>query len=279
MTLIESLKTTLPNHIVSSENGMICVKSEANVRIQLWTTHCVGIFSLDSGTIIVQLPLDPGLPDYNDKMMFLIRQILNYRGIVSNYRSDFSSIPALFVQVESQEILKILVSRLGGMLFLSEHIEPVTYNFTEKDVVLISKFFDDPENYKFGRDAIYCWNRETDTLFEEFQSKLFTAGPCETPDNSLFANITWEIYRFRCHVRSMRKLNVCCLTKDSMDLHLRKSYNTTEQLETANKKRIVEFCNLDRETFSPISLQEKDLSDVKEETGDDTLSLGKRIRS
>jgi hypothetical protein len=278
MIFIESLKTILPKYNVYSENDMVCVKSGDKVLIQLCQTHCVGIFSFNNGTIIVRL-LDPELPDYNDKMMLLISQILTNRGIVSNYRGDFSSIRALFVQVESPEILEISVSHLGGILFSSEHMK-LKYDFTKKDVVSISKFFADPENYKFGRHAIYCWNKETNTLFEEFQWKLFTAGPCETPDdNSLFEKITLAIYQFRYHVREMRMFNVRCLTENNMVLHLHKSYNTTEQLESANKKRLVEFCNLDRETFSPILLQEKDLSDVEEETGDDTPSLEKQTRS
>ena len=278
MTLYEFLITNFSEYHVSSENDMVCVKSGDKVMIQLCQTNCVGIFSFNNRTIIVRL-LDPELPDYNDKMMILINQILNNRGIVSNYRTEFSEFPALFVQVESPEILEISVSHLGEIRFSSEHME-LKYDFTKKDVVSISKFFADSENYKFGRHAIYCWNKETNTLFEKFQWKLFTAGPCETPDdNSLFKKITLAIYQFRYHVRKMRKFNVSCLTENNMKLHMQKPYNTCEQLENANKKRVVEFCNLDRETFSPILLQDKDLSDVEEETGDDTPSLGKRTRS
>ena len=281
MTLIEFLKERFPKCGVFSENcGMVCVKSGAEVPIQheynfeIWPIPRVGLFSFEVGIIIVHLP-DAELPNYNAEVMLLISQILTNRGFVSNYRPDFSRSPVLFVQVETPETLEICVSHLGRRRFSTRNRKP-TYDFTENDVVSLSKFFDNPENYILGRDVIYYWNNETKTLCEDYQSKLFTAGPCETPDNSLFANITWEIYRFRCNVQEIR---IGCLTEDIMAAHMKKAYNTSDRLESANKKRIDEFCNVHREILSPISLQEKDFSDVEEETGDETPSLRKRTRS
>jgi hypothetical protein len=269
MTLFEFLKTKFSTCYVSSENGMVCVKSGDEVLIQhkyqfeIWQTNRVGFFSFEIGIIIVHLP-DPELLDYNAEVMLLISQILTNRGFVSNYRTDFLKSPVLFVQVETPETLEICVSHLGRMRFSTRNRKP-TYKFTENDVVSLSKFFDDPENYRFGRNAIYCWNKETKTLYEDYQSKLFTAGPCETPDNSLFANITWEIYRFRCHVQEMRILRIGCLTEDMMAAHMKKAYNTSDRLESANKKQIEDFCNVHHEILRPISLQANDFPDVEEE--------------
>lgn len=297
MTLIDFLKERFPKCGVFSENcGMVCVKSGAEVPIQheynfeIWPTPRVGLFSFEVGTIIVHLP-DAELLNYNAEVMLLISQILTYRGLASNYRPDLSRSKALFVQVETPKTLKICVYDLGRRRF-STRYRNLTYKFTENDVVSLSKFFNDSENYRFGRNAIYCWNKETKTLYEDYQSKLFTAGPCETPDNSLFANITWEICRFRCHVQEMRNMRIGCLTEDMMASHMKKAYNTSDRLESANKQRIAEFCNVPSEIFSPISLQENDFLDVEEEASsqnlleyscsdveDETPSLGKRTRS
>jgi hypothetical protein len=95
----------------------------------------------------------------------------------------------------------------------------------------------------------------------------------------------------------MRNMRIGCLTEYNMAAHMKKSYNTTERLESATKKRIADFCNVHHEILSPISLQANDFpdvkeeeissqiflkypfSDVEEETGDETPSLWKRPRS
>jgi hypothetical protein len=185
----------------------------------------------------------------------------------------------LFLQVENSETLEICVSQLGRRHF-STAKKNLTYEFTEEDIILISKFVADPENYGIGRQGIYHWKISTNTLYEYYDNKLFTAGPCEMPEDSLFVRITSGILRFCSHVQEMLVMCIGCLTESNMAAHMRKSYNMSDRLESENKKRIGEFCDIHPETFSPILVREKDFSDVKEEeTGDETPSLRKRMRS
>ena len=278
MSLFELLMKNVPNCVVSSENDVICVESEeVPIRLKIWPILRVGIFSFEIGTIIVHL-LNPELPNYNDEMMKLISQILTNKGLFTNYREDFSMRRVLFFQVENPETLEICVSQLGRRHFSTAKMNS-TYKFTEKDIVSISKFVADPENYGIGRQGIYHWKNSTETLFECYDKKLFTAGPCETPEDSLFVRITSGILRFCSHVQEMRNMRIGCLTEYNMAAHMKKSYNTSDRLESANKKRIDEFCDIHHEIFDPILSQEKDFSDVEEETGDETPSLGKRTRS
>lgn len=278
MSLSDFLKKNFPECVVYSENDVVCVESgEVPIRLKIWPTHRVGIFSFEIGTIIVHL-LNPELPNYNDEMMKLIIQILTNRGLFTNYRSDFCMRRVLFLQVENPETLEICVSQLGRSHFLTAKRNS-TYEFTEEDIVSISKFIADPENYGIGRQGIYHWKNSTETLFECYDNKMFTAGPCETPEDSLFVRITSGILRFCSHVQEMRNMRIGCLTEYNMAAHMRKSYNTSDRLESEKKQRIDEFCDINHETFSPILVQEKDFSDVEEETGDETPSLGKRTRS
>lgn len=275
MTLYEFLKTKISGYDVSSENGVVHgVKLEEESRFELDLAKCLGIFWFNCGTVIVHLP-NPTSSNYNEEMIQLITPVLSKKGLSTNYEKTVAGVRAILFQGEtaSKNII-VYVTELGNMC-LSRSFPPLNQTLTERDKNFLSNFVNNSDNYMSGRQTIYHWENQTETLFEHYNRSSFTAGPCETVD-SPFAMIISEIYRFVDHVREMRTKRIGPLNERNMELHMQKPYNTREQLENANKKRIADFCNIRYKIFDPILPQEKDFSDVEEETGDDTHSLGKK---
>jgi len=276
MSLFELLMKNFPEYVISLKNDVICVKSEEESSFDLDLLKRLGIFSFKYGTVIVHLP-NPESSNYNDEMIQLITQVLSNKGLSTNYGKTIAAVRAILFQVQRGKNLILCVTELGNMR-LSTNLTCSNHIFIERDKIFLSEFLADSDNYRSGRQTTYSWNHDTSTLSENYNGRCFNAGPHETVD-SLFAMIISEIYRFVDHITDMRSKRIGRLDEGNMERHMQKPYNTSEQLESENKKRIVEFCDIHPETFSPILVQDKDFSDVEEETGDETPSLGKRTRS
>lgn len=274
MSLFELLMKNFPEYVISLKNDVICVKSEEESSFEIDLLKRLGIFSFKYGTVIVHLP-NPESSNYNDEMIQLITQVLSKKGLSTNYGKTVAEVRAILFQGQKgSKNLILCVTELGNMC-LSRSLTNSNHAFVERDKDFLSEFLADSDNYRIGRQTTYSWNHDTSTLSENYNGRFFNAGPHETVD-SLFAMIVSEIYRFVDHITDMRSKRIGRLDEGNMELHMRKPYNTREQLESANQKRIAKFCDIPHETFSPILVQDKDFSDVEEETGDETPSLRKR---
>jgi hypothetical protein len=275
MTLYLTLKKKYHKHNVYEKNNIINIESGpkfVQFKIRLFLKIHVGIFSFNDGEIFLHLPNDES-SNY-DHYLRIINQVLFDRGVKAFYEDIVGIIPAIFFQKsKSDGTLLIQVFRLNYGKFLPNYTSPAS-NLEEEDISAISAFIANSDNYKPENLGTFTWTPSTKILSELYKGKLSNVGPCETPD-SLFAMITSEICRFCNHVQSMKNMGIYYLTEDNMKNHMKKSDNTTNSIENANKKRIREFCEQNVSTFSPISLQADDFPDVEDETG----SLWKRTLS